>query len=58
MCTAIALPMPRLEPVMRATLPERSNKDIAHLRRVLVVAHSAPPDAFREIVLGLAAAAR
>src|SRR6516164_3018497 len=24
-CTAIALPIPRLEPVMRATLPDRSN---------------------------------
>jgi len=24
-CMAIALPIPRLEPVMRATLPDRSN---------------------------------
>ena len=28
-CSAIDLPMPRLEPVMRATLPERSNRDMA-----------------------------
>ena len=28
-CSAIALPMPRLEPVIRATLPVRSNRDMA-----------------------------
>src|SRR5579864_5974798 len=30
-CTAMALPMPRLEPVMRATFPDRSNKDMVQL---------------------------
>src|SRR5579862_4614892 len=48
MCTAMALPMPRLEPVMRATFPDRSNKDMEQLHGGHFGAHSAPRGASRE----------